>query len=346
MERSSDSANSAVRRAPELSAILPMARGFAAIRKTVGILCRQTACQQLELVIVTTPEQVAELDRTMLSPLAAWQVVTIPSMPTLYVGWTAGIRAAKAPAVVLCEDHSFPEPNWAQALIEAHRGNYAAVAPAVKNGNPESLISWANFLLCFIEWFSPEESRPVMFGPGHNTSYKRDVLLGYDSQLESWLNPERLLQFELIDKGHRLFLESRAATNHVNISLAGSYFSQSFLGGRIFGASRAARWSRGRAWMQALAFPLIPVVRLKRILGNLDTPARRKASKFWTALPWTMAGLCLHAFGEAVGYVVGAGNSDSRYLSFESRRGDHVKASDKPLLMESAPASQARGVSG
>jgi hypothetical protein len=318
-----------------------MSREFDCIRKTIGKLCQQTARQQLELIIVTTPDKTAQIDPAALSSLGCWRVVTVPSMPTLYAGWAAGIRHASAPVIVICEDHCFPEPGWAQALIEAHRGEYAAVAPAMKNGNPESLVSWANFLLCFVEWFSPEGSHPVESGPGHNTSYKRDVLLGYDQQLETWLNPERMLHFELTAKGHRLLVEPRAATRHVNISLASSYLYHSFLGGRIFGASRAKRWPRGSAWLHAFAFPLIPPIRVKRILDRLNTPALRKESKFWRALPWIMAGLSLHALGEAVGYVAGPGNAEGRYFDFESRRGNHVNARDSALLVEAAAASVA-----
>jgi hypothetical protein len=107
---------------PDLSAILPMSRELAHIRKTIAKLCRQTARQQLELIIVTTPDKTAQIDRAALNSLGWWRVVTVPSMPTLYVGWAAGVRHATAPVVVICEDHCFPEPGWAQALIEAHRG--------------------------------------------------------------------------------------------------------------------------------------------------------------------------------------------------------------------------------
>src|SRR5688572_1302188 len=315
----------------QLSAILNMLADFDVIRKTVRHLCAQTVSKHLELVIVATSETASLIDAEALAPLGAWQVVTADTFPSAAAAWAAGIRRARAPLVVLAEDHSYPEPGWAEALIEAHQQDYAAVTPVIRNGNPRSTISCANYLLCFIEWFWAERSQEVRFGAGHNCSYKRDVLASYD--LEKWLVSEVLLHFDFAARGLRILIEPRAVTHHVNISIARSYLAQSFYGGRVFGGSRAANWSTARAWIYALAFPLVPAVRLSRIWNHLDTPDKRRHCRFWASLPWTLAGLLLHAVGEATGYILGAGNASDHYMSFELFRRNHVSAEDMPLLM-------------
>ncbi len=318
---------------PELSAILLMVNGFQAIRRTVHHLCAQTARRQLELVMVTTRPNARLIDTAALRPLGACQVLEVDEIPTAASGWAAGIRVAQAPSVVLCEDHSFPEPGWAEALINAHRGDWSAVTPAMNNGNPDTKVSWANFLLCFGEWFSPTESGPVFSCPGHNTSYKRDILLQYNDKLEDWLNPERVLHFDLLKKGHRMMLAADAVTNHVNISRAGTYLGHSFHGGRIFGGSRAANWSRARAALYACAFPLVPFIRLRRLMQQLDTPEKRRKARFWGSLSWICAGLLCHAFGEATGYLTGAGHSMKHYLNYELRRIENVIPSEKAIWL-------------
>jgi hypothetical protein len=320
----------------DLSAILNMVDGFATIQKTVRHLCAQTIRDRLEIVIVTTPGRVPLVEDALLEAVGAWQVVTILGMPTAAAGWVAGIRQARAPVIVLCEDHSFPEPDWAEAILDTHQEDCAAVAPAVRNANPRSLISWANFLLCFLEWFSPDHSGPVSAGPGHNTSYKRSVLLEY-TDLEKWLSPERVLHFDFAARGQAILLNTRAATHHVNISLPGSHLAQSFLGGRLFGASRAAGWPRMKTAAYALAFPLAPAVRLSRILKVLNSRSKRQESRFFAALPWILAGLVCHALGEAIGYIGGAGNAGQRYMDFETRRSEHVNEHDRSILADSRP---------
>ena len=133
-----------------------------------------------------------------------------------------------------------------------------------------------------------------------------------------------------------MLLTPRAVTHHVNISLVRSYLGHSFLGGRVFGGSRAAHWPRRRAVLYALAFPLVPFIRLRRIIGHLNTAAKRKKARFWAALPWVAVGLLCHALGEAVGYLAGSGNAGARYMSYEARRIHHLKPSEKALLLASA----------
>ena len=162
---STSAAKSPLTKDVQLSAILVMLEKFEGIRKTIRHLCAQTAIEALEIVIVVAHSNPEFVDARELEPAAAWQIVPVPELPTVASGWAAGIRQARAPLVVLCEDHSFPEPAWAQALIEAHRDNWSAVAPVMQNGNPETKISWANFLLSFSTGFQPMKAAPCPRAP-------------------------------------------------------------------------------------------------------------------------------------------------------------------------------------
>lgn len=309
-----------------------MMTDFGSIARTVRHLAAQTAVNDLELVIVTTPEQAGAADWEKLEPFGGWQVVTIPRFDSAAQGWAAGVRHARAPWAVLCEDHSFPEPHWAEALIDEHSEEWAAVAPRVENANPATAVSWANFLLCFLDWYRPEGSTQVPSGPGHNTCYRIKALEPYRDSLEEWFNPEAVLHLDMQSRGLKIRQSARAATHHVNISLAGSYLSHSFYGGRLFGGSRASHWPRVKAWVYACAFPLVPAVRLRRILAHLNTAGRRREARLMSALGWIVCGLFCHAAGEAVGYLFGAGEAMRKYMSFETRRRDHVVAGDIPIL--------------
>jgi hypothetical protein len=318
----------------QISAILLMVHEFAAIRKILSHLCTQTKKDQIEIVIVTVSPNGSLVETAELDAVGAWQIVEVAEMRTPESGWAAGIRRARSSVVVLCEDHSFPEPNWAEALIEAHRSDCSAVAPIMRNGNRESAISCADFLLSFLDWSFPNESGTVSSCPGHNTSYKTNVLREYDANLEEWLNPERVLHVDLASKGHRMLLTTAAATRHVNVSLVHSYLGHSFGGGRLFSGARAATWSGGRAVFYACASPIVPLLRLFRIVKYLDTAGKRKEARFWASLPWMTVGLLWHAMGEAVGYLAGSGEEMKRYMSYEMRRIDHVSSTEKALLLE------------
>ena len=51
----------------------------------------------------------------------------------------------------------------------------------MRNANPKSAISWANLLIEYGPWLDPAPAGKASHLPGHNSSYKRDVLLGYGS---------------------------------------------------------------------------------------------------------------------------------------------------------------------
>jgi hypothetical protein len=121
---------------------------------------------------------------------------------------------------------------------------------------------------------------------------------------------------------------------HVNISLTGSYLAMSYAGGRVFGASRASQWSVGRRVLYALLFPLVPLLRLKRLLQQLDTPQKRRKSKFWKTVPLIMVGLVCHAFGEAVGYLLGSGNIIAKYTNYELNRREYVTPAERAVLLD------------
>ena len=122
-----------VERPPELSVVLITPDSFETLRRTVGCLVRQTARERIELVIIAPASARIDVDRTLVAPLAGVQVVRLESLTPTGPARAAAIHAARAPVVAFGEEHCFPEPAWAQALIDAHRDAYVAVGPAVTN---------------------------------------------------------------------------------------------------------------------------------------------------------------------------------------------------------------------
>jgi hypothetical protein len=102
------------------------------------------------------------------------------------------------------------------------------------------------------------------------------------------------------------------------------------MGGRIFGAARSAGWSPLRRVLYALAFPVVPIVRLRRLMvlahQSQDGVIRKTLI---AALPMVLVGLIVHAVGEAFGYMFGEGGALAAYARFELYRFDHVVESER-----------------
>jgi hypothetical protein len=313
----------------KLSSVLNMAGAFATVRRTLSALAAQTVRDQLEVILIATRRHVPTIVRSALEVFGAFQIIEVDSLPSGAYGWAEGFRRARAPLVAVSEDHGFPAPNWAETLIDAHEKHpdALAVCPALENGNPQTLTSWANFGLSFCEWYADasEPPRPVPSGAGHNTSYKRDMLLAmYGHDLDRWLNPERVMHGDIVAQGKTILLDPRTHVAHVNLSLPMSYFGVSYAGGRVFGAARSTQWSRPRRLLYAVLFPLVPAIRLNRMLEHYNTPKKRRNAKFLPALPLILLGLGCHAFGEAIGYLFGSGRIGETYTEYELRRQEYV----------------------
>src|SRR5205085_1676043 len=102
------------------------------------------------------------------------------------------------------ETHAFPDPDWASGLIEAHaRERCAAIGPVVVNANPRPL-SWANLFTDYGPLLAGghAEAHEVADVAGHNSSYRRDLLLGYGGELAGMLALETFLHDDVRQGGH------------------------------------------------------------------------------------------------------------------------------------------------
>jgi hypothetical protein len=221
--------------------------------------------------------------------------------------------------VVFAEDHCYPEPGWAEALINAHRQSWAAVGPVLSNANPDSIISWAIFLVESSPWLNPAPAGITEDLQGRNSSYKRTLLLEYGQELGAMLEAESMLHRDLREKGHQLYLEPAAKARHFNTTRPSIWIRQLFLGGRLFASARSRQWSLLRRLLYVGGAVLIPPLRLRRIIRELRRPGR-PSNLLPVILPLLGVGLVVSALGEMVGYALGAGNVSEQVRDLEFHR--------------------------
>ena len=315
---------------PAMSVVLVTPDSYGAIRKTIKHLQAQTVSNRLEIVIVAPSAGKLQLDESELKEFFQFHVVEVGRMRSTGGAIAAGVRKATAPVVAYAEEHSYPEPGWAEALIEAHRQPWAAVGAVIANANPGRMMSWASLFTDFSPWVDPARAGVMDGLAWHHTAYKREILLAYGSTLEAMLEAEGILHSDLRARGYQLFLEPAAKAHHVNISLLFSYILAELNGGRMFGAARARhrRWSVFRRLMYIGGAPLIPLVRLRRVLRDIRRSGRQR-DLLPGVLPALSMGLVAHAIGEATGYACGSGNASDRRLTFELNRRRHIAKQDK-----------------
>jgi GT2 family glycosyltransferase len=306
---------------PEISVVIVTPDRYDTIRKTMACLRSQSAHNRMEVVLVAPSGRHLGLDESDLSEFSSFRVVEVGEIKSIGAANAAGVRGASAPVVALAEDHAFPDPAWAEVLIHAHQEDWAAVGPVVRNANPGSAISCADFLIAYGVWQEGVSGGVVEHLPGHNSSYKRSVLLDYGADLETMLEAESVLHWDLNRRGYHLYLEPRAKISHLNFGVISSWLPAQFHSGRMFAAIRSREWSAVQRSVYTCAAPLIPAIRFWRILRQSYQHSRKLPLHVYPAL---VLGLTVSALGEMTGYALGGGHARRRLTRLEFHRVRHI----------------------
>ena len=286
---------------PLMSIVLTIDKSFEAHRKAIENLNLQTGKARIEVVLVTSlPEE--SIAVPALHGFLRVRCIRVAPDTTFAQAKAVGFQQAEAPVVAFTEDHSYPNPEWAEALLSAHQKPWAAVGPAVGNANPVNNFSWADLFILYGRWVDADAAAVVTDLPGQGSSYKRAILMAYGEDLSSMLQMETHLHRDLQLKGYQLYLEPAAKTYHENATKPLAFVREHFHVGVKFARARANSWTALRRLLYSLAAPLIPAVRLKRIINQIKLSGRHQ-ELFPGIWPHLAMGLAVSASGEMLGYM-------------------------------------------
>lgn len=319
---------------PAMSVILLAPTDLSHIQKIIRHLRAQTRASELELLVVTPHPAAFESAAPSWSEFHSVRLIPVKPLNAPGEGRLRAFECASAPIIAFAEDHAFPSPNWADSLLRAHAGPYVAVGVEMRNANP-SALSKADMLMSFGPWVAPARRGVFSMLPGHNTSYKREILSAYGNDLLTMLNSEAVMHQDLTRRGMQLFLETNAHVAHINLSLRRPFLRHKLLGGRIFAGlrSQAHHWPFTKRILYGLAAPLVPFVRFTRLLPDLKRTGVFAAFELDT-LFFLALGLLVHATGEMVGYWFGPGDAFQSYARLELYREAQILPAERSLAFE------------
>lgn len=316
---------------PDLSVVLVTPGGPRAIDKVLRSLHAQTIRGRTEVLVCAVGSEAVDLSAVDAEDFWGVRVLQADGAATTAQARALAIHAARAPVVALAEDHCFPEPEWAERIVEAHAEDVAVVGPVIVNANPATALSWANLLFEYAPWMHAAAPHEPEHLPGHNSAYKRAALLAYGEGLGAMLEAETLLHWDLRDRGQRLLHHPGIRTRHVNFSLWPSSIKLRYLCGQAFAGQRAQPWP---AWRRAAYAALALPVRARQMLRALRAPwadpeLRREVLR---AAPALLFLLGVESLGQAAGYAFGEGRAWERLARIELRRAAFVRPPEREIL--------------
>jgi len=310
---------------PAISAILITPSDFNAIRKSISFLQKQSAISLLEIVIVCPSKAKLNIDINELESFSFVEIVEIQDYESTGKCMAAGFLNANSPIVAYIEEHSYPDPQWAAVILEAHKGDWAAVGWSMGNANPNSLVGWASLLNDFSTWVELDSSQEMERLPPHHCSYKKKYLLEFGKELGTQLEIETILHSNLKLSGRRLYFESNTRSAHKNIGKFSSYVYGEFFGGLLFSSSRMKdeSWSWAKKLLHIAATPIVPFLTIRKVDREIRRMGRSRQlyPGIWLYL---MIGRVMHALGELAGYINIYSGSAIKRLTTELERDKHI----------------------
>jgi hypothetical protein len=221
-----------------------------------------------------------------------------------------GIARARGRLVAVLADRFIPDPGWLAALEEAHRSGREAFGGAVENGSTTRVVDWAVFLCEYAPFVPPLARGPASALPGNNAVYDRALLARIEGALEggAW---DGFLHEKIRALGVRLWTEPSLRVTHRKEYQFSAFLSQRYHASRAFAATRLAAAPRWKRLAYACATPLLPPLLLARLLAVVARKHRHR-ERFVVAAPLILTFLVSGAWGEAVGALLGTGDSLER----------------------------------
>jgi hypothetical protein len=183
--------------APTLSVVIPTRRGYARVGPILERFAEPVAAVDGEVVVI---------DGSGDTPDVPDWVRWIPTEETDWLRLTdVAIRAARGDVIVIGEDHTFPSPDFCEAVLRAHAEHLDAdlVAGCLVNGAEDTVTGRANFLVVGPPYVPGiRELPPERPPPTSVMSFKRRLISVLDGpgSLETSIAP-------------RLFVERRIAVD-------------------------------------------------------------------------------------------------------------------------------------
>ena len=321
--------NSSAATTPDLSAILLTADSFEAIRKTVRALSSQTVADRIELIIVCPAEESLGLISEEVTNFHSVRVVGTGKMTNTSRARVAGIQQARAPVVALAEDHAYPEPGWAEAHIEAHKQPWAGVGATFINANP-GIVSWVALVVDYGRWVDPVKSGVIDDIAGHNSSWKRSLLLEYGARLDFMLPSLTILNWDLRAKGYQLYQESAAKVVHLQVSKLSECLTEQFHVARLFPSQRSKNWPWYRRLFYICGMPVLLTRNVRGWVANFRRidPEGKILARAW---PMLLLMALVWGAGEIMGYAMGIGQAEAKTVRFDTNRMAYVNRRDRAL---------------
>ncbi len=183
-----------------------------------------------------------------------------------------GISKARGEKLIcLVDSDCVTPPDWLRRMIDNHKSpEIGVVGGPIINGNPETAVSWAGYILEFNDLLSREEPEIVGHVGTGNVSYKREILEKYKF-LNATLYAHVDLYFHwcLCQRGIKILFDPHIFVYHYHRSTLKRFLLHQHKVARgtvqvLKRTDQRGSYFAKRPWLCGLLLPVFPVVKFFR----------------------------------------------------------------------------------
>jgi hypothetical protein len=234
-----------------------------------------------------------------------------------------GLAVARGEILGLVEDHGQPGPDWAAAMVAAHRQPCAGVGGAMDNAVNRAL-NWAVYFCDFGRYQNPLPEGDSFIASDANVTYKRAALEAIRPVWQEAFQEVRV-NAALMRNGEKLGTSSRAVVFQHRVGLRlGMALKERFIWGRSYAAGRGRSMPARKRIIYGLLSPVLPPLLFVRMVRTV-LARRSRFLTFARASPLVALLTLSWSCGEMCGYLTeraeGAEKDLPAYRSQEPRCG-------------------------
>lgn len=296
--------------AVSLSVVVAAWNGPNLLRACLESLALASGFGAFEVVVATADLPVV---RALLETEFPWaRVVVLPGTPNVPELRLAGLQHASGEFIAFLEDHAAVAPSWAEAVTAAHRmAGVLGVGGPVAPGANLSTLEWGAYLVDYGRFMPPCPSGARSDLSGVNMSFARSLLDTLRDVLNDGVFEGPLFE-ELRRRGVRLFFAAGAIVYQSRRLTLREALRSSYYLARGYADRRLGRERRVARIMRASSCVVLPLVMVGRVMSEV-LPKRQDTTRVVRATGFVMLIAAAWSLGEFVGYLAGAGDSDSRW---------------------------------
>lgn len=281
---------------PLISIIIPSYNSQRYIEKCLNSLVKQKTNLSYEIIVVDSSKDSTQKIITEKFPTV--KLIRLNKQTYPGAGRNIGIKNAKGKITTFIDSDCIAHPNWLNDALSAINKGYSVVGGSVRNANPQTLISVADYILAFNEFFPSMPKKEVSFMPTCNFICRREVFDKIGGFPPDLLAGEDTLFNHKAAKEYKLLFDPNIKIAHNNRDDFKRFFFHHYNFGK-YSAMLRKKYNLSGSFLAK--FPLFaffaPGIKLIRISNRMLFKNWKLLPQFLLTIPLVLLGVSLWGIG-------------------------------------------------